>query len=100
METSNLILVSEFCTHHHIDVSFISILEQSGLIQTKIIRKTAYLPHEQLNRVERLVRLHQDLDIQADDLDVVAGLLDRMENLQQQVTELKNRLSFYERLEG
>lgn len=92
----DLILISEFCVYHHIEINFVYLLEQRGLIKTKTIQQAVYVQSEQLPRLEKFVRLHQDLAIHADDLDVVNDLVERLENLQQQITQLQNRLVFYE----
>ena len=92
----NLISVSEFCIHHHIEFTFVHSLEQRGLVETITIEQSVYVQPDQLPRLEKLVRLHQDLSIHPDDLDVVTNLLDRVESLQHQLTKLQNRLVFYE----
>ncbi|WP_460977804.1 chaperone modulator CbpM [Spirosoma knui] len=100
MQTNPLIPVSEFCLYHQVDVTFIDVLEQRGLIQITVIEQVAYVQPDELPRLEQLVRLHQDLAIHADDLDVVSDLLKRIELLQQQVIQLQNQLAFYEPLNG
>ncbi|WP_020604152.1 chaperone modulator CbpM [Spirosoma spitsbergense] len=92
----NLILINEFCVYHHVEVEFVQLLEQRGLIETTTIQHATYVPSEQLPRLEKFVRLHQDLAIHPDDLDVVNELLERLEHMQQQLTQLQNRLVFYE----
>ncbi|GAB4025903.1 chaperone modulator CbpM [Spirosoma koreense] len=96
MQTTHLISVREFCVHHHIEITFVESLADNGLIETTTVEHTIYVHPEQLGRLEKFVRLHQDLAIHPDDLDVVSDLLDRVEHLQQQVTQLRNRLIFYE----
>ena len=98
MKSEHLILVSEFCVYHHVEIAFVDSLEQQGLIDTITIEQVVYVKPEQLGRLEKLVRLHQDLAIHAEDLDVVSNLLERLEGLQQQLTHLQNRLVFYEPL--
>ena len=98
MQTDNLIAVRDFCIYHQIEVTFVQSLEQQGLIETVVVEEIVYVQPNQLNRLEKLVRLHQDLSIHPDDLDVVTNLLDRVEQLQQQVLHLQNRLAFYEPL--
>jgi len=95
MET--LVSVNEFCVYHHVEVSFIYLLEQRGLIQTTLIDQAVYVHPEHVARLEKLVRLHQDLSIHSDDLDIVINLLDQLEHLQHHVVQLQNRLAFYER---
>jgi chaperone modulatory protein CbpM len=92
----DLILINEFCVYHHVEVDFVQLLEQRGLIETTIIQHATYVPSEQLPRLEKFVRLHQELAIHPDDLDVVDDLLERLEQMQQQLTQLQNRLVFYE----
>ena len=92
----NLILINEFCVYHHVDVAFVQRLEQRGLIETQTIQQAVYVQPEQLPRLEKFVRLHQELAIHPDDLDVVNELLERLEHMQQQVIHLQNRLVFYE----
>ncbi|GAB3891706.1 chaperone modulator CbpM [Spirosoma agri] len=98
MQPNNLIAISEFCVHHHLEISFVNALEQQGLVEIITIEQTLYVQPEQLGRLEKLVRLHQDLSIHPDDLDIVSDLLERVENLQAQLTQLQNRLVFYERI--
>ncbi|WP_018617757.1 chaperone modulator CbpM [Spirosoma luteum] len=92
----NLILINEFCVYHHVEVEFVQLLEQRGLIETQTIQQATYVQPEQLPQLEKFVRLHQDLAIHPDDLDVVNELLERLEYMQQRVTHLQNRLVFYE----
>ncbi len=100
MQPNHLISVRDFCVHHHVEITFVQSLEQQGLVDTVVIEQSIYVQPEQLPRLEKLVRLHQDLSIHPDDLDVVSNLLERLEGLQHQVTQLQNRLVFYERHTG
>jgi hypothetical protein len=55
---------------------------------------------DNLGQLEKFVRLHQELNIPAENLDIVSYLLNRMENLQHEISHLKNRLGFYEQFEN
>ncbi|GAB3757652.1 chaperone modulator CbpM [Spirosoma pomorum] len=98
MNAEDMIPVHDFCVYHHIEISFVQSLEQRGLVETTTVEQSLYVLPSQVARLEKLVRLHQELEIHADDLDVVSNLLDRVEDLQQQVTRLQNQLSFYRQL--
>lgn len=99
MQTTHLISVRDFCVHHHVEITFVETLADNGLIETTLVEQTTYVQPEQVGRLEKFVRLHQELAIHTEDLDVVSDLLDRVEDLQQQLARLKNRLIFYESLE-
>ncbi len=96
METENLIPVQLFCTHHQIEFSFISSLSESGLIEVTTISETEYISKEQISELEKMIRLHYDLDINIEGIEAISHLLKRMDNLQGELTTLKNRLRLYE----
>jgi hypothetical protein len=98
MEKENLIPVDDFCHYHHVAISFIHTLEDTGLIETVTVEATQYLEPEKLGALEKYTRLHQELEIHPEDLDVVSGLLERLEALQQKLNELQGQVRFYEQL--
>ena len=95
MET-DLIIVSEYCRKSHIDPSFITLLETEGLINTRVIEGIQYLLSSQLCEVERYSRMYYDLYINIEGIDAIRHLLEKMENLQKELSLLRNRLRLYE----
>ena len=63
MQTENLITITEFCAGQQIDISFIGALHQYGFIELTTIEQTNFLIVDELPRVEKIIRLHNDLDI-------------------------------------
>ena len=59
-------------------------------------RAVHLLKEAQMGSLERLIRLHRELAVHVEDLDIVAHLLDRLEQVQEQVNQLQNQLAFYE----
>ena len=55
-----------------------------------------YLQLKQLHKVEKMMRLHYDLQINLEGLDVISNLLSQLESHQNEIILLKNRLQFYE----
>lgn len=96
MQTEEMILADEFCTHHHIELSFINSLEKSGLLEISIVEEKVFLPVSQLSHLERLVRLYYEMDINLEGIETITYLLQRMNDMQQQIVQLSNRLSRYE----
>lgn len=96
MENDQLIATEQFCTYYNVSTDFVDSLEDFGLIETVFIQKIQYLHVTQLHRIERMVRLHVDLDINPEGLQAVSTLLDRIETMQHEIISLRNRLTFYE----
>ncbi len=91
-----LISTDDFCTHYKVEYSFISSLQQNGLIEIITIDEHSFIDHDHLKNVERLVRLHYDLDINLEGIEAITYLLNRVKNMQDEIVALKNRLSVYE----
>ena len=100
MENENLISLKEFCRYHRVDAGFIRLLEENGLIETTMVQQTVYVHSENLVQLEKFVRLNRELNIPADNLDIVSHLLSRMENLQHEIKLLQNRINFYENIDN
>jgi hypothetical protein len=100
MENENLISLTEFCRYHRVDAGFIQLLEDNGLIETTMVQQTVYVHSENLGQLEKFVRLNKELNIPADNLDIVSHLLSRMENLQHEIKLLQNRINFYEKFDN
>ena len=96
MQTEALIPANEFCIHHQVELSFIYALHESGLIEAAIVEEKIFLPVEQLKHLEKLVRLHYEMDINLEGIETIAHLLQRINNMQQEVQLLNNKLSIYE----
>jgi hypothetical protein len=96
MERSDMIVLDEFCASHHVEISFVRSLEEHGLIETIILNETQCVSGNELSKLEQLIRLHQELNINPEGIDAISNLLKRIENMQNEITELKNKLDFYE----
>ncbi|MUU79681.1 chaperone modulator CbpM [Winogradskyella endarachnes] len=95
METTHLISIQQFCTHYNVPKTFINALHEYDLVEITISENENYLQTNQLNDVEKMMRLHYDLDINLEGIDAIYNLLKQVENLQSEITTLKNKLNFY-----
>lgn len=96
MQTEEMIIVTEFCIHHNIDLSFINALQESGLIEITQTEEKLYLHESQLPDLEKMVRLYYEMDINLEGIETITYLLSRMNEMQQQIMLLNNRLNVYE----
>jgi hypothetical protein len=96
MENEHLIPAHEFCECHKIELSFISSLNEFGLIEVTQIEETVYIFKDQIRDLEKMMHLHYDLDINIEGIDAISHLLQRVDNLHKELNALKNRLKLYE----
>jgi hypothetical protein len=96
MGTEYLIEVDEFCASHDIEISFISSLYQSGLIDITTIKNTSFIEADQLRQLEKYVRLYYDLDINLEGIETIDYLLHQINSMHDEILTLRNRLRLYE----
>jgi hypothetical protein len=99
MNKGNMISANEFCASHNIEITFINSLQDAGLIEVTIINETEYIHKSQLNELEKIVRLYYELDINLEGIETVTHLLQRINDMQDEIMFLKNRLRLYESFE-
>jgi hypothetical protein len=98
MKKGNMIPANEFCAYHNIEISFLNSLQEAGLIEITTVRETEYIRESQLTELEKIVRLYYELDINLEGIETVMHLLQRLNDMQDEITILKNRLRLYEGL--
>ena len=96
MQTQHFIPVDEFCATHNIEISFISALQETGLIEMTTIKETGCIQASQLPQLEKIVRFYDELGINIEGIETVMYLLQRIQAMQAEMTALKNRLRLYE----
>ncbi|RSK40431.1 chaperone modulator CbpM [Mangrovimonas spongiae] len=96
MDKANLISVKRFCTLHQVPVTFIHELHDYELIEVISTNNNTYLKTTQLYHVEKMIRLHYDLEINFQGIDAIHNLLKQIEVLQDEVQTLKNKLHRFE----
>lgn len=100
MQTDETIPVNEFCFHHKIELSFIHSLKDVGLIEVIQLDENLCVPLSQLPQLEKLVRLYYEMDINLEGIETITYLLNRMNDMQQQIVKLKNHIQLYENEES
>jgi hypothetical protein len=95
MQTQNLVSVNEFCVNHNIEISFISSLQQTGLIEITTIKEAEFIDANQLQQLEKIVRLYYEFDINLEGIETITHLLKQINSLQNEIKMLKNNLRFY-----
>lgn len=96
MEDKQYIPLPDLCSHYQLEMSFFTGLQTHGLIEVITIKKTYCIHEDYVANVEKMVRLHKDLNLNYEGIDTVFNLLDKIEHLKLELTSTKNRLSRYE----
>ncbi len=96
MDPKQYVTITEFCSCHRIEPTFINSLNEYGLVEIITMEDRQFLHYEQVGEVEKMIRLHYDLEINLEGIDAISNLLQRVSGLQDEVRHLKNRLKRYE----
>lgn len=96
MDRTELVLVNDLCTHYHISHTFITGLQDAGLLEIVIVEQTEYLHGDSLRDLEKLVRFHSEMDINLEGIEAIVHLLHQVDELQNEIGNLKKRLKLYE----
>ena len=92
----DLIIIEEYIRHSHIESQFIALLEENDLIHLRKIENKQYLHPDELDNLERYARLYYDLSINIEGIDVIHHLLERMQDMEEEMRELRSRLQLWE----
>ncbi|MEN2283480.1 chaperone modulator CbpM [Algoriphagus sp. SE2] len=96
MIEAHFISTKTICTHYEIEISFVNELSKMGLIQIEEIEQDQFIHQDQISDLEKIIRLHHDLDLNLEAIDVIFNLLEKERELRKEVSILKNRLKLYE----
>jgi len=96
MKSNYLIAVDEFCAKHNIEVSFVSSLHQTGLIEITTIEENGFINIKQLEQLEKFIQFYYELEINLEGIETITHLLQRVNAMQDEIITLKNRLGLYE----
>ena len=90
------ISLQSFCITHQVEQQFVESLYTTGLITVVTEEEEMFIEESQLPELEKLTRLHQDLNINYEGIEALAHLLKKVETMKEEIRQLKNRLRFYE----
>ena len=96
MNEQHLISKQAVCTHYNIEMSFVDALNKIGLIQIEVVEQTHFIHRDQIADLEKMIRLHNELNVNVEGIDVVLNLLEKERELRSELNVLKNRLRLYE----
>ncbi len=91
MTTRHLIATTDICLYHEVEYTFITSLKDAGLLEITVIDQTTYIPETELQKLEKMIRLHHELEINIAGIEAITHLLERVEQMQEEMRVLRNR---------
>lgn len=96
MTDQDLIPTQTICSLYSIEVPFVDTLNNMGLIRILKIENNQFIHQDQINDLEKIIRLYNDLNVNLEGIDIVFNLLNKERKLKRELITLKNRLRLYE----
>jgi hypothetical protein len=96
MNTENFITITTLCQHYKVEMSFFDSLDEIGLIEIQFVNDIQYVHKDSIFEIEKIVRMHKDLEVNIEGIDVVLNLLQKIDALQSELLRVRNRLLLYE----
>ncbi|MFB9052448.1 chaperone modulator CbpM [Formosa undariae] len=96
MAENHYILVNTICVQYNIEPVFIENLHSIGLVEIITMENNTFLHQDTLTDLEKMIRLHNELHVNIEGIDVAFNLLKKVDRLQQELSVTKNKLHFYE----
>ena len=96
MNTLEFIPVAHLSKQYRIEETFITELHEKGVLQLKIVEQTYCLHCDSMPVFEKIMRIHDELHINIEGIDVILNLLDKIDDLNRQLVKTQNRLRLYE----
>lgn len=99
MTNEEMVAAREFCISHNVEISFLYSLSEAGLLEITTTEESVFIKQDHLPELEKLVRLHYDMDINLEGIETISHLLKQIKDIQEEMKILRNRLSLYEKIE-
>lgn len=96
MAAKKLITVTEFCRYHQLNSTFIYELHSLELIKLEVVKRTRFIPNSELYTLEKMIRLSNDLDIAPTNMHAIFHLLKQLNDKDEELKLLRNKVKFYE----
>ncbi len=92
------LLYSECLRIYKVNESFIESLHEIGLIEVVDRDDDRFIEYDDLTELEQFFRWHYEMDINAEGIDALRHMLQRVRSLQSEIEQLQEELRFYKSL--
>ena len=96
MNKEKLVEINVLCVHYEVEMSLFSELHDFGIIDMLTIKDLYFIHEDEIGVVEKVIRMQRELNLNLEGVDTVFNLLDKINELQTELSNVKNRLQLYE----
>jgi hypothetical protein len=92
----NFVPIQIVCRHYQVEEAFMNHLTEYGLIETVFDGETQCIDMDQLHKMEKIIRMYHELEVNMEGIDVIFNLLQKIMALQDELARTRDRLRIYE----
>ncbi len=97
MNTISYIPLTQLCVHYEVEMTFFTNLKSFGLLEIITVEAVPVIDLDKISSIEKMIRLHKEMNLNFEAIDVVLNLLSKIEALQEDLMAVNNKLRRYER---
>ncbi|MGQ1927897.1 chaperone modulator CbpM [Ornithobacterium rhinotracheale] len=91
------IKISDYCKNTQIESTFISELQDEGILVLQQVDNEDCIEEDMLEELEKYSRWHYDLGVNLAGIDAMRHMLQRMQQMEREIQSLKNSLRFFDK---
>ncbi|MGP6603877.1 chaperone modulator CbpM [Ornithobacterium rhinotracheale] len=91
------IKISDYCKNTQIERTFISELQDEGILVLQQVDNEDCIEEDMLEELEKYSRWHYDLGVNLAGIDAMRHMLQRMQQMEREIQSLKNSLRFFDK---
>ncbi|MGP2571386.1 chaperone modulator CbpM [Ornithobacterium rhinotracheale] len=91
------IKISDYCKNAQIERTFISDLQDEGILVLQQVDNEDCIEEDMLEELEKYSRWHYDLGVNLAGIDAMRHMLQRMQQMEREIQSLKNSLRFFDK---
>ncbi len=96
MKKATYIQIQKCCDHYNIELSFVQQLQEYEIVHIETADNEMMISEQELSKLEKMVRLHHELNINPQGLQAVHHLLEKVTGLQEEVNLLRRKLNRFQ----
>ncbi|WP_186756217.1 chaperone modulator CbpM [Echinicola salinicaeni] len=90
------ISIERLSSLYKVSLTFFEELDDYGLVRFQTLEHLRCVHEDEIKKIETIIRLHHELEINTPGIETILHLLKKVENLQEELQRIQNRLDLYE----